>query len=557
MKILVTGCSGYIGTKVSNRLFQLGHHVIATDIRKSERLNPNIEFIQGNIFNISNAYKYFKEPDILLHLAWRNGFLHNDDSHIIDLPKHFEFINSFTNTNINKVVVMGSMHEIGYHEGVIDDNTQCNPSSKYGISKNALRQLFLNTTFTFNKIWLRAFYIYGDDFNNNSIFSKIMESENKGILNFPVNSGVNKYDFLHINDLVSQIINSTIQNEYFGIINCCSGKAVSLKDKLEEFKIENNLKIMFDYGAYPSRKYDSPIIYGDSTKIKNILKSTKDISILITGSKGQVGYEIGNKLEIAQYSNITKIDIDDLDLRDFEQLSDLFNKVKPEVIFHCAAYTAVDKAETDELNCYSSNVDATKNIAKLAKIFESKIIFLSTDYVFDGSKEGIYEIDDVYQPLSVYGRSKMMAEKILLDYEKSFIVRTSWVYGKGNNFIKKIIELSNSNLAINVINDQFGSLTNAKDLALFLINLMETKRYGIYHATNEGFVNWFEIASFVFDYLDIKCKINPVNSENFLSAAKRPKNSRLNKKSLTNNGFDKLPNWKNSLVQYLDKEYRS
>lgn len=267
MKILVTGANGYIGKHVVESLLALGHEVIALDIT-TDRIDERAQKINANIFEADNL----PIPDVLIHLAWQDGFAHNNPSHLNNLPRHFNFLKGFIDRGLKHLVVMGSMHEVGYFEGAIDENTQTNPISLYGIAKNSLRQaleVYLKDKEVIFQ-WLRGFYVVGDDYSNHSIFTKILEMEKEGKDFFPFTDGKNKYDFEDIKILSTQIAKASTQNEVTGIINCCSGVPVSIKDKVEEFLKKNNLKIKPEYGKFVSRSYDSPIIYGDNSKIEKI-----------------------------------------------------------------------------------------------------------------------------------------------------------------------------------------------------------------------------------------------------------------------------------------------
>ena len=277
MKVLVTGANGYIGRYVVKELLDKGNEVIASDIRfdgiDERAIKSEVELFSGD----NDIYEQFGKPDVCIHLAWRNGFVHNAPSHIEDLPKHYEFINNMLEGGLPHIVVMGSMHEVGYHEGAIDENTPCNPISLYAIAKNTLRQLTLLKAKEKNVIcqWIRGYYILGDDLKNNSIFSKIVAAAKEGKKEFPFTSGKNKYDFMDVKELGLQIATTALQSEVTGIINCCSGNPVSLGEKVESFIKENNFDIKLNYGAFPDRAYDSPAIWGDATKIKMIMNKYK------------------------------------------------------------------------------------------------------------------------------------------------------------------------------------------------------------------------------------------------------------------------------------------
>ena len=274
-KILVTGSNGYIGRHVVKYLLDEGYHVIAADI-SNDCVDERAEKINASIFdNTDDAFVKFGSADLCIHLAWRNGFVHNAETHISDLPAHYAFLKSMIDGGLKKLSVMGTMHEIGYWEGAIDENTPCNPQSLYGISKNALRQSVIQMAKDKNVdlYWLRAYYILGDDAKNHSIFSKILEMNSKGAKTFPFTSGKNLYDFISVEQLAKYIVLASTQDSVTGIINVCTGNPVSLGQKVEEFIDKNELSIKLDYGAFPDRPYDSPGVWGDATKINQILSN--------------------------------------------------------------------------------------------------------------------------------------------------------------------------------------------------------------------------------------------------------------------------------------------
>ncbi|MDR0832561.1 MAG: glycosyltransferase [Bacillales bacterium] len=273
MKVLVTGANGYIGSKVIKQLLDLNCEVIATDI-DNKNIDVRASYISANIFDIKDDwYTFFSKPDVCLHLAWRDGFIHNSLKHMSDLSFHFNFLNNLILNGLQQIAIMGTVHEIGYWEGAVDENTPCNPLSQYGIAKNALRKsielLVKEKKIIFQ--WLRAFYIYGDDLIGNSIFSKIRQAVKEGKNTFPFTTGKNKYDFISVEELAKQISTVINQKEINGIINVCSGKPVSLAEQVEWYITYNNLPIKLEYGKYQDREYDSPCIYGDNSKIKRIL----------------------------------------------------------------------------------------------------------------------------------------------------------------------------------------------------------------------------------------------------------------------------------------------
>lgn len=270
--VMVTGASGYIGRHVVSKLLTYGVKVVAVDI--VSRGIPNVAEVRcGNILEDSVFVDELPKCDALLHLAWQDGFVHNAPSHLANLSRHFNFVKRIAEKGIPHIAVMGSMHEVGYWEGPIDEKTPCNPLSMYGIAKNALRQALLvefkNKPIVFQ--WLRGFYIYGDDHFNHSIFTKLLEAAEAGKTTFPFTSGKNKYDFLHVEELAHRIAAAVVQDQVTGIINCSSGVPISLAEAVENFIRRHDLKIRLAYGAFPDRPYDSPAVWGDPSKIDVIL----------------------------------------------------------------------------------------------------------------------------------------------------------------------------------------------------------------------------------------------------------------------------------------------
>lgn len=276
MKILITGANGYIGTGVVKSLRDLNQDIIATDLY-TDGIDTKVTTVAANIFEIENPYDFFEKPDIVLHLAWRNGFVHNADSHFEDLPKHYKFLEKMANSGVKKIVALGSMHEIGFWEGRIKEDTPCNPMSLYGISKNALREsldlLCKQKQILFQ--WIRGYYIVGNSEKGASIFSKITAAEKEGKTAFPFTTGKNQYDFIDYDEFCFQIANVAMNNNVTGIINCCSGVPESLAGRVERFIKDNNYNIKLKYGAFPDRPYDSLAVWGDNTKIKQILEENK------------------------------------------------------------------------------------------------------------------------------------------------------------------------------------------------------------------------------------------------------------------------------------------
>lgn len=274
MKLLVTGANGYIGRYVVSELLNMGHHVIACDLYVSN-VDVRAEKIEKNLFLLTdNVFDEVGQPDVCIHLAWRDGFVHNSKNHLGDLSGHFRFLTSMIDGGLKHLVVMGTMHEVGYYEGAIDENTPCNPLSMYGIAKDALRRSMLQYCKEHDCIlqWCRAFYILGDDKNNHSIFTKLLEADAVGKEKFPFTTGRTKYDFITVTNLAQQIACVATQRQVDGIINCCSGQPISLAEQVEQYIAEHHLKIKLDYGAYPDRPYDSPCIYGNDRQIRQILR---------------------------------------------------------------------------------------------------------------------------------------------------------------------------------------------------------------------------------------------------------------------------------------------
>jgi dTDP-6-deoxy-L-talose 4-dehydrogenase (NAD+) len=274
MRILITGANGYIGQGVTKVLLDEGFDVVATDMDDTY-IDPRAHRILCNIFEIDDPFKYFKNPDAILHLAWRDGFTHNSVNHAKDLFEHFLFLKKLIDGGIKKVCVMGSVHEVGFYEGSIDEHTLVNPQSLYGISKNALRQyvqlLCQETGVIFQ--WIRGFYIVGNTESGCSIFSKITQAEKDGKVEFPFTLGTNQFDFIDYDQYCYQVASVVEQNVINGIINCCSGVPMRLSERVEQFILENKYKINLKYGAFPDRPYDSKAIWGNDYKIREILRT--------------------------------------------------------------------------------------------------------------------------------------------------------------------------------------------------------------------------------------------------------------------------------------------
>ncbi|MEK5240006.1 dTDP-4-dehydrorhamnose reductase [Paenibacillus sp. FSL L8-0470] len=280
--------------------------------------------------------------------------------------------------------------------------------------------------------------------------------------------------------------------------------------------------------------------------------------VLVTGANGQLGHDM---LLCLSRHNIDCLGVDkgDFDLTELEVTAQFIKEYKPDVLIHCAAFTNVDLAESEIEKCYALNVDATANIALQCKLVGSKLVYVSTDYIFSGEAEKPYETGDWAEPVSVYGKTKLLGEKSIQEnMDKYFIVRTSWSFGvNGNNFVNTMLRLGSEKEAVDVVCDQVGSPTYTKDLAEGIVKMIRTSNYGIYHVTNDGFCSWADFAVEIFRQSGLKTKVNFITSDKFPSLAKRPKNSMLSKKSLCEGGFQLLPEWKDALKRYLTEvEFR-
>lgn len=273
MKIVVTGANGYLGQGIVKHLLDLGQEVTAVDFL-TNNVDSRAVKIACNLFEIEDPYQLFGYPDIVLHLAWRDGFVHNSDAHIVDLPKHYFFIKGLLQKGLKRIAVMGSMHEIGFYEGSIDEDTPCNPTTLYGISKDALRKVVIElcAQYKADYQWLRGYYIVGNSKYGNSIFSKITAASLEDRKEFPFTMGQNQYDFLDYEDFCGQVTKVVSQDKINGIINICSGKPEKLADRVERFIKDNGYVIKLKYGAFPDRPYDSKAVWGNNKKTLEAIK---------------------------------------------------------------------------------------------------------------------------------------------------------------------------------------------------------------------------------------------------------------------------------------------
>lgn len=276
------------------------------------------------------------------------------------------------------------------------------------------------------------------------------------------------------------------------------------------------------------------------------------MKVLVTGVKGQLGYDVVNELRKRDIEPIG-VDIQEMDITDADSVDRVITASQADAVIHCAAYTAVDAAEDNQEICHKVNVDGTQNIATVCKKLGIKMMYISTDYVFDGQGTRPWEPDDERHPLNVYGQTKYEGEFAIQNtLDEYFIVRIAWVFGvNGKNFIKTMLNLAETHDHLTVVNDQYGSPTYTYDLARLLVDMIVTDKYGIYHATNEGICTWYEFACEIFRQAGVQIEVEPVSSEAFSAKAKRPSNSRMSKDKLEQNGFQRLPVWQDAVGRYL------
>lgn len=282
---------------------------------------------------------------------------------------------------------------------------------------------------------------------------------------------------------------------------------------------------------------------------------------LITGAGGQLGFDVKRELlrrGVAE-ADIATPRSKELDITDAEAVENYVENFHPDIIFHCAAYTNVDGAESDEENCRKVNVDGTRNLTAAAKKVDAKILYISTDYVFDGENPEPYETDAAPGPQSVYGQTKYEGELAVQDYAKHFIVRIAWIFGiNGHNFVKTMLGVANGREVVSVVDDQFGSPTYTVDLAKFLVDLAESDKYGTYHATNEGFCSWAEFTEEIYRNAGINTQVKHVSTDEYAEIAghpqaKRPHYSKLSKACIEHNGFTRLPSWQDGVKRYIEE----
>lgn len=335
--------------------------------------------------------------------------------------------------------------------------------------------------------------------------------------------------------------------------------------------LTDDVEVQYKVDEYYSKEHDRSIRFDDPDLgiewgISNPILSEKDrnapllkdsdanftIKVLVTGYSGQLGYDVVKRLDELGIETIG-VSKNDFDITNKKATQDFILNYRPDVIVHCAAYTAVDKAEVDREMCYKVNVEGTKYIAEVCKLIDAKLVYISTDYVFNGEGNQSFAENDRTNPINYYGYTKEKGEQIVREtIESHFIIRTSWLYGEnGSNFVKTMLKLADEKEEINVVNDQIGSPTYTKDLANLICDMLQTNKYGTYHATNEGFCSWYDFAKKIFELTNKNVKVNPILSKEFLSRAKRPLNSRLSKDLLVQKGFNRLPNWEDALSRFL------
>jgi len=337
--------------------------------------------------------------------------------------------------------------------------------------------------------------------------------------------------------------------------------------------LTDNVEVQYKVDEYYAPECDRSIRFDDPEigvewGIENPILSEKDLSapllkesdvnfslkFMVTGVNGQLGHDVVIKLKSLKFEVIAPT-LDEFNLTDKNQVKNYIAKENPDVIIHCAAYTAVDKAEDEKDLCYSVNVEGTMAVVEAAKMINAKVVYISTDYVFDGLGEAPHSEEKVTNPVNYYGETKEKGENIVRDLiDKHFVVRTSWVYGlNGNNFVRTMIKLAESRNEINVVSDQVGAPTYTKDLAEFIVKLVQTNNYGTYHGVNEGYCSWYEFAKSIFVKNGMEMNVNPISSEDYPTRAKRPLNSRLSKENTTKAVLDRMPHWEDALTRFIEE----
>ena len=350
---------------------------------------------------------------------------------------------------------------------------------------------------------------------------------------------------------------------------------VSLKeDTLFEYYVDNQYAPRMEDGIlwndpeiginwdeiFEKYEIEEPIL-SEKDKVREPLSECKTVfkkektRYLITGFKGQLGYDIVRELENRGEFEYKALDVNEMDITNRRQVFEVVKEYQPDVIFHCAAWTAVDKAEEMKEKVHDINVVGTKNLVDASLEVDAKMIYMSTDYVFDGKKEGYYKEEDPINPMSVYGKTKYEGEEEVRKNPKHFITRISWVFGiNGNNFIKTMLRLSENHEEVTVVDDQVGSPTYTVDLAKLLVEMASSEKYGTYHVNNDGYCSWAEFAKYIFESNHKNTKVIPVTTEEYIKnagdQAYRPRNSKLSKEKLVEAGFEMLPSWQDATDRY-------
>jgi dTDP-4-dehydrorhamnose reductase/dTDP-4-dehydrorhamnose 3,5-epimerase len=337
--------------------------------------------------------------------------------------------------------------------------------------------------------------------------------------------------------------------------------------------LTDNVEVQYKVDEYYAPECDRSIRFDDPEisvdwRIEDPILSEKDLNaplfkdsdvyfsqkFMVTGVNGQLGHDVMVQLKEMDFDVIAP-KRDEFNLTNKDQIEKYILKEKPDVIIHCAAYTAVDKAEDEKDLCYLVNTEGTRAVAEAAKEINAKVVYISTDYVFDGLGEEPHSEEKETNPVNYYGYTKEQGEKIIRELiDRHFVVRTSWVYGlNGNNFAKTMLKLAESRHEIDVVSDQIGVPTYTKDLAEFIINLVQTKKYGTYHGVNEDYCSWYEFAKSIFVKSGINMIVNPISTEDYPTSANRPLNSKLAKDNTDKAGIDRMPHWEDALARFIEE----